>query len=26
MSISSLTPVFASPTGIDRLGFPTYGR
>lgn len=26
MSISALTPVFAMPTGIDRLGFPTYGR
>lgn len=24
MSISSLTPVFAMPTGIDRLGFPSY--
>lgn len=24
MSISSLSPVFAMPTGIDRLGFPSY--
>jgi membrane-associated phospholipid phosphatase len=24
MSITSLTPVFAMPTGIDRLGFPSY--
>lgn len=24
MSINSLTPVFAMPTGIDRLGFPSY--
>jgi membrane-associated phospholipid phosphatase len=25
MSILALTPVSAMPTGIDRLGFPTYG-
>jgi membrane-associated phospholipid phosphatase len=25
MSISTLTPVFAMPTGVDRLGFPSYG-
>jgi membrane-associated phospholipid phosphatase len=24
MSLSSMTPVFAVPTGIDRLGFPSY--
>lgn len=24
MSIASLTPVFAMPTGVDRLGFPSY--
>lgn len=26
MSISALTNVYAMPTGIDRLGFPTYRR
>lgn len=25
MSISRLTPVYAVPTGVDRLGFPSYG-
>lgn len=25
MSISTLTPVLAMPTGVNRLGFPTYG-
>jgi membrane-associated phospholipid phosphatase len=25
MSISPLTPVLAMPTGVDRLGFPSYG-
>lgn len=25
MSIAALTPVYAMPTGVDRLGFPSYG-
>ena len=26
MSISQLQPAFRVPTGIDRLGFPSYGK